>query len=172
MKKVAVLSLLPVMLMLNGAALADDAPAEPTAPATDDSRPVDAGVADGETQPADPVGEAEAAIDDAVERVDEDPAGTVSLLIELAKSGRWGPFAGLLVMFLVWVGRKWIWKYIPRNVLPWLTLSLSMVVSVAVGLIAENVWWKVLIDGLLTGGSAMALWSAVFKHFMKPKEAT
>jgi hypothetical protein len=39
-----------------------------------------------------------------------------------------------------------------------------------VGLVAENIWWQVLIDGLLTGGSAMALWSMIFRHFMKPKE--
>ena len=137
----------------------------------DDPKPVDAGVVDAGAQPADPVGEAEKVVEDAIKDVDKDPAGKVSLLIELAKSGRWGPFAGLVVLFLVWGTRRFIWKLINKNVLPWLTLGLAMASSVAVGLIAGNIWWQVLIDGLLTGGSAMALWSALFKHFMKPKEA-
>lgn len=136
----------------------------------DDPKPVDAGVVDAGVQPTDPVDEAGKKIDDAIKDIDKDPGAKVSLLIELAKSGRWGPFAGLALLFIVWGLRKFIWKLINKNVLPWLTLGLAMVCSVAVGLIAGNEWWKVLIDGLLTGGSAMALWSALFKHFMKPKE--
>ena len=62
-------------------------------------------------------------------------------------------------------------KMINKNVLPWLTLGLAMVASIGVGLGFGNVWWEVLIDGFITGGSAALLWSSLFKHFMKPKEA-
>ena len=154
-----VLAPLVVLCLLASPALADD------------PKPVDAGIVDAGAQPADPVGEAEKVVDDAIKDIDKDPGAKISLLIELAKSGRWGPFVGLALLFIVWGLRKFIWKLINPNVLPWLTLGLAMVASVTVGLIAGNEWWKVLIDGLLTGGSAMALWSALFKHFMKPKEA-
>lgn len=137
----------------------------------DDPKPVDAGVVDAGVEPVDPVVEAEKVIDDAVKEIDEDTAAAVGILIELGKSGRWGPFVGLALLFLVWATRKFIWKVIPKNVLPWLTLGLAMVASIAVGLLAGNIWWKVLLDGLITGGSAMALWSALFKHFLKPKES-
>jgi len=131
---------------------------------------VDAGVVDAGVQPADPVGVAGEVIDDAVKGVDEDPGATISQLIEFAKTGRWGPFAGLALMFAVWVFRKFFMKLIDTKILPWVTLGVAMVVSVGVGLAAGNIWWKVLLDGLITGGCAMAFWSALFKFFMKPKE--
>ena len=92
-------------------------------------------------------------------------------MIELAKSGRWGPFVGLLILILVWATRKWLWKLIKPTVLPWLTLGLAAVASVAVGLIAENAILDILLDTFITGGTAAILRSAVFKHFMKPKDA-
>jgi len=135
-------------------------------PALADTSPsVDAGI-----QAGDPIAAASEAIDIAVKDIDADPAATISELIELAKSGRWGPFAGLALMFLVWAFRKFFWKLINKNVLPWLTLALGMAVAVGVGLVAGNIWWKVLIDGLITGGSAMALWSALFKHLLGEKK--
>lgn len=149
-----------VMLMLLG-----------TTALADDPAPVDAGIVDAGAQPVDPVVEAEKVIDEAIKEIDEDPGAATGVLVELAKSGRWGPFAGLLILFIIWGLRKFIWKLIPKNVLPWLTLGLAMVASIAVGLLFGNVWWEVLIDGLITGGSAGLLWSALFKHFMKPKEA-
>ena len=111
----------------------------------------------------------EAVIDEAVSDVDEDPAGTVSEIIQAFQDGRWAVGAGLLVMFLVWILREYIWKYIPKNIVPWLALSLAMVVTVAVGLVAGTVWWQALIDGLLTGSVAMAFWSMLFKHILPNK---
>jgi hypothetical protein len=138
----------------------DPKPAESTTPAV--TEPV---------KSDDPVADAEKIIDDATKDIDKDPGAQISLIIELAKSGRWGPFAGVLIMFLVWAFRKFLMKAIDTNVLPWLTLGLAVVVSGAVGLIAENIWWQMLIDTFITGGAATLLWSALFKHFMKPKEA-
>lgn len=105
-------------------------------------------------------------VDDAVKSIDDNPGETLKELIQLAKEGRWGPFAGLLLMLIIWVTRKWVWKLIPKNVLPWLTLGLGMTVTVASELLLGVVWWKTLIDGLATSGIAMAFWSAVFKHFL------
>ncbi len=110
-------------------------------------------------------------IDEATKQIDEDPVAQINLLIELAKTGRWGPFVGLLILFVVWGLRKFIWKLVNPNVLPWLTLGFAVIASIGVGLLAENVWWEVMLDSLITGGAAGIMWSALFKHFMKPKEA-
>lgn len=167
MTKTMTVGTLAFLLALAPFAFADDPkPAEPAEPAaSEDSAKPEQPEAD-TAKSEDPVGDAEEEIDEATESVDEDPGGILALIIDLAKSGRWGPFAGQVLLFLVWALRKFIWKLIPKNYLSWITLGAAMVVSVAVGLVAENAWWQVLIDGLITGGSAMALWSLLFKHFM------
>jgi hypothetical protein len=160
LRKLIPFSVIAMLLCYSNMAVADDPkPAEPTTPAV--TEPV---------KSDDPVADAEGKIDDAIKDVDKDPGAQISWIIELAKSGRWGPFAGQLLMFLVWALRKYIWKLIKSSWLPYVTLGGAMLTSVAVGLIAGNIWWQILIDGLITGGSAMALWSLLFKHFMKPKE--
>ena len=112
--------------------------------------------------------DAEDLINDSISGIDEDPGATVSQLIQLAKEGRWGPFVGLLLMFLIWILRKFIWKRIPKDDLPWLTLGIGMLATCATETLLGVVWWKVLIDGLGTSGIAMAFWSLAFKHFLKP----
>lgn len=157
MKRIFIAPLVALML-LGATAFADDP--KPAAPAA-------AAEAPKPDAPVDP----EEVIDDAIEDIDKDPGKQVSWMIQLAKSGRWGPFAGAALLFIVWGLRKFIWKLISPKVLPWLTLGLAVVVSVAVGLLAGNIWWQVIIDVFTTGGVAAILWSTIFKHFMKPKEA-
>lgn len=118
------------------------------------------------------VEDAEKLIDGSTEAIDNDPAAAISQLVELAKEGRWGPFVGLALMFLVWGLRRFIWKLIPKNALPWVTLGAGMVTTGAIELGLGVVWWKVLIDSLAASGIAMGMWSALFKHFMKPEEDT
>lgn len=119
--------------------------------------------------PPDPATEAGKIIDDATKEIDKDPGASISLMVELAKSGRWGPFVGVALLFVVWAFRKFFLKMINPNVLPWLTLGLALVASVAVGIGAGNVWWQIIVDLFSTGGAAALLWSALFKHFLKPK---
>jgi len=118
----------------------------------------------------DAVSDAETQIDNATSDIDKDTAKSINWLVELAKSGRWGPFAGQLILFIVWGIRKFAWKLIKPTALPYVTLGFAMATSVAVGFIAGNAWWKVLIDGLITGGAAMGLWSLLFKHLLKTEE--
>jgi hypothetical protein len=164
MKRIIVAPIVALMLLAMPALADDPKPADKPA-ATEPAKPAE------EAKSDDPVADAEKAIDEATEEIDKDPGKQVSLLVELAKSGRWGPFAGQLLLFLVWGLRKFIWKLIKPSVLPWVTLGAAMLVSVGVGLGFGNIWWQVLIDGLITGTAAMGLWSMIFKHFMKPKEA-
>jgi len=116
--------------------------------------------------PADPVADADKVIDDSIKPVDDAPGETVGAIISAFKEGRWGAAIGLLIMLLVWITRKFIWTVVPKKVLPWLTLGLAMVVTVGVELLTGISWWKTLIDGFITGGSAMAFWSLLFKHIL------
>lgn len=118
----------------------------------------------------DPVDAAETVIDDGIKEIDKDPGAAVSQLVQLAKEGRWGPFVGLALMFLIWILRKFIWKLIPSNALPWVTLGVGMVATGAIEFSLGVTWWKVLIDSFATSGIAMGFWSLLFKHFMKPEE--
>jgi hypothetical protein len=159
---------LVVLMLLATSALADD-PKPVDKPATTPA--VTAG--DVKVDPVksdDPVADAEKVIDDGIKKIDEDPGEAISTLTQLAKEGRWGPFVGLLLMFLIWVLRKFIWKLIPKNALPWVTLGVGIIATGAIELGLGVTWWKVLIDSLGTSGIAMALWSMIFKHIMKPKE--
>jgi hypothetical protein len=176
MKKVAILSMIPFLLLLSGPAFADDTPAAPAA-AVEVAKPAAAKPADAKPAAAvepvksdDPVKDAETLIDGETETINNDPGAAVSQLTQLAKEGRWGPFVGLLLMFLIWALRKFIWKLIPKSALPWVTLGAGMVATGAIELGLGVVWWKVLIDSLATSGIAMGFWSLLFKHFMKPKE--
>ena len=178
MKKVT-LSLLSLMLLFSHVALADTPTKPAAAVATVVAKPAVAkpavakatDVAAPAAATADPVKDAEKLIDGSTESITNNPEAAVNQLIELAKQGRWGPFVGLLLMFFVWALRKFIWKLIPKNALPWVTLGAGMVATGAVGLSLGVVWWKVLIDAFATSGIAMGFWSLLFKHFMKPTES-
>jgi hypothetical protein len=159
-----------VLMLLAVPVLAQDKPADkPDKPAA--TEPAKPQPAKADAKSDDPVGDAEKVIDDGIKKIDEDPGAAVNQLVQLAKEGRWGPFVGLILMFLIWILRKFIWKLIPKNVLPWVTLGVGMVATGAIGLGLGVTWWKVLIDAFATSGIAMAFWSLLFKHFLKPKEA-
>lgn len=121
--------------------------------------------------PAELTPEEEAAkkIEDEIKKIDEDPGAAVSAMVQAFKEGRWAAAIGLLITLLVWFTRRFVWKFIPQKVLPWLTFSFAMLITVSIELIAGVVWWKTLIDGFLTCGAAMAFWSLVLKQFSGDK---
>ena len=144
-------------------ALADDAVKSADASIATDT-PVDEAVS------KDAVSDAEKKIDDAIKDIDEDPGEAINAIVEAFKEGRWGPAIGMLLMLLVWVLRKFLWKLIPKNALPWVTLGAGCAIVITVELIAGVTWWKTLIDGFGTSASAMALWSLLFKHLIGEKK--
>lgn len=116
-----------------------------------------------------PIEEAEKKILDTIEPADKDIEQQFDLMVQLFKEGRWGPAVGLALMLLVWALRKFIWKFVPSNALPWVTLAAGMVATVVGELLAGVVWWKTLIDGFATSGIAMGFWSLLFKHILGQK---
>jgi hypothetical protein len=130
--------------------------AEPTAPVAETPK----------ADSKDPVADAAKKIDEAISTIEENPVESVSTIVQAFKDGRWAAGIGLAIMFLIWILRKFIWKLIPKKVLPWLTLGLGCTVTVAVELITGVIWWQTLIDGFLASASAMALWTLIFKHVL------
>jgi hypothetical protein len=131
-------------------------------------------VVDGGTAPADltPEEAAEKKVEDILVGVDEDPSEVISNMVQAFKEGRWAAGIGLLLTLLVWFTRRFVWKFIPKNALPWLTFGLAMLITVSLELISGLVWWKTLIDGFLTCGAAMAFWTLLFKKVAGDKKAS
>lgn len=116
----------------------------------------------------DPVADAEKIIDDGIKEIDEDPGAVIKELIQLAKAGSWGPFVGLLLMFLIWAFRKFIWKLISKKALPWVTLGIGMLTVFATDLGLGVVWWRALINACVTCG--LAAIPLLYKRFLAPTE--
>jgi hypothetical protein len=112
-----------------------------------------------------------------VPQVDKDPVGFWQTISNAIHDKNWSYVVGGILMFLVWGVRK-LWSLITKQAtsetakkaLPWIALSLGVVLEIALGLTTGVTWWKALVSGLTSGGSAIALWEAVFKHLMGEKK--
>jgi len=96
--------------------------------------------------------------------VDEDVSGFVKLIINAFNTKNWGVFAGLVIMALVWILKKFVWKALPTVALPWVAAGAGIIAAVATGLISGVVWWQAILNGLLVGTAAGGLWSLVGRH--------
>lgn len=154
----AVMCLLP-FLLFGAPAFADDPkPVEPTAVA--------------EPAAAAPAADAPA---DAVEPPDvpdigEDVGGFIDELVNAFNAKDWGILAGLIIMALIWILKKFVWKALPLAALPWVSAGAGVAVAVATGLAAGLIWWKAILNGLTVGAAASGLWSLVGKHVFGKNE--
>lgn len=123
----------------------------------------------------DPAEDPEAALDELLKDIDEDPVGKAQEIIarvkeikdadEEAKPGLIQGLIGMIVMFLTWFTRKFIWKQIPNSALPFVALALGAASETSRLLILGQVaWWEALVSGLVTGAFAVVLWSTVGKR--------
>lgn len=100
---------------------------------------------------------------------EKDLGGFMVLLLDAFKNKNWGVFAGLVIMLLVWITRKFIPK-MPTSALPWVSAGMGIVASVATDLIAGGTWYVAIFNGLLLGAAASGMWSLVGKHVFVKKE--
>lgn len=100
--------------------------------------------------------------------------GLVAQMVEAGKAGKWGVMVGFILMFLVWLMRfkipfvnKSILGWIPPKALPWVTLGIACLGTLGTELAVGGAHWgAALLSAFVTGGSAIALWEAVGKHFL------
>lgn len=83
----------------------------------------------------------------------------------------WSFVIGAILMLSIWGVRR-LWSAITKQAtsdkskkaLPWIALALGVLLDISTGLVNGIVWWKAIVSGLVSGGSAIALWESVFKH--------
>lgn len=171
-KRIPVL-LMASLLFLSPVILADDAK-----PATEPAAAVAAPVATPAAEPAKPadaVGPVEAAKPAAAAAAEPLPVEGnegeyIKALVKAFNAKDWGIFAGLALMILVWVLKKFIWKTLPVGVLPWVSAGAGVAVAVATGLFTGLIWWRAILNGLTVGAAASGLWSMVGKKIFGKNE--
>lgn len=141
------------------APVVEEAPAEG---GEDAAEPVEGEEA--EEAPVVPVEEAK------VPETDEAAGKLIGDLLDAAQNGHWTVFGGALMLLMVWFfNRLGLAAKIGRKYVPWVTVGISTLVAVGVGL-AEG---AAIIDsvklGLLEGGIAIALWELVVKQISAKK---
>lgn len=90
--------------------------------------------------------------------ITKDPTTFFTNLVEAVQSKRWSPVIGSVLLVLVWAIRKFLWKKLPKKVVPWVALGVGAVATVGLGMVGGVTWWKALISGLVSGSQAIALW--------------
>lgn len=102
--------------------------------------------------------------------IDKDPGGFLQTIIQAVHDKNWSYVVGAVLMFLVWIVRKYFWASLPTAYVPWLAAGLGVIVDVSLSLIANVIWWKAILSGLTSGAAAIALWELVFKHLLGTKD--
>lgn len=96
------------------------------------------------------------------------PVEAVSGIIKFFKDHNWRPAIAGCITLLVFFWRRyagaWLLKKIPTKHLPWVVALVGLVSALPAALTVEPfVWYKFLLDGLITSGEAVLLWSTVGK---------
>lgn len=127
-----------------------------------DVGPVDVGSAN--PQPVGPPHDPPEDIGDALE--------DVNLLIEAAKNGWWGLFAGLLIMLLIFIADKLIGikEKIGEAAVPWVAAVLGILGAIGAQLTTGVHWGLAILQGVTAGVSAVGLWEMVFKQALGDKD--
>lgn len=91
------------------------------------------------------------------------------LIGQAAETGQWELLAGLVIMLLIWGGRRaQALNWIPVKAIPWAAAIMGACASLAVGLVRADVpWWEAAYVGLFSGAQATVLWELIFKHIDK-----
>jgi len=101
---------------------------------------------------------------------DVDPGAMINTLVDAIGSSNWGLLAAAVVMILVWVIRKFLWKAVNAKVLPWLAVSIGALSGAGAALIEDNSdWIRALLNGISLGLMAAGQWG-LLGAVMKKKD--
>ena len=102
---------------------------------------------------------------------DAEATDLAAQMVTAAQGGHWTLLAGLVLMMIVYLfNRLGMAAKIGTKAVPWVTVGLGLVGSVAYGLANGQAWPVALVNGLLMGSSAIAMWEAVIKN-LTPKKS-
>jgi hypothetical protein len=99
----------------------------------------------------------------------EDAAESLDFLVAAAKGGHWSLFFGVLLTLLVWLLDKFvkIKDKVGKAAMPWVATGLGVLGTLGIALSSGLPVGEALLQGFLTGASAVGLWELLFKHLMK-----
>jgi hypothetical protein len=102
----------------------------------------------------------------------DDAVGISKNIVDAAKAGKWALMIGFIVMLLTWLANALLLKKIPRAVMPWLAVGLSVLGQGAFTLASGASWFDAIFGGISMGLVAAGSWSAVGKYIpgLTPKE--
>lgn len=104
----------------------------------------------------------------------EDALALLPQIIAAAKSGNWGLLIALVLMVVVYVLKTFVWKKLPKEAVPYVTIGVTSVTSFSAAILAgSSVADSVLIGvgGLLMGLSAIGVWEVLGKKIFKKPDA-
>ena len=73
---------------------------------------------------------------------------------------------GFFLMIAICLFRAF-WTTLPKNALPWLTMTIATVSSAMIGLLIGTPGDKIFIDAIMVSSSAGGLWSLIGKHICR-----
>lgn len=84
-------------------------------------------------------------------------------LLAAGKAGEWSIFAGLLLMLLIFVGRRYIFPRLTGAALAWTTAGTGTAAFIAIALAAGTPILTAVVTGFMTGAMATGLWELIGK---------
>lgn len=108
---------------------------------------------------------------DPLPKVDpNDPMQLLKFIYEAFKTGKYAWAVGLILMLLTWfLSRKILKDRVPKRVLPWLAVGLSVGTSIAVSFASGAMWLEAISGGVTVGLASIGGWEALTKLFDKDK---
>ena len=99
---------------------------------------------------------------------DDQAAEAVQALLDAAKGGQWSAVAALVLMLLVYAGRKLkVTDKLKAEYVPWATAGLGMAGYMAAAMLADAAsLTDALMGGFMTGASAVGLWELIGRRVL------
>ncbi len=85
------------------------------------------------------------------------------------KDKNWAIAVSLLIMLLVWAGRKFVVPGLNPSAVPLVVAGMGLLVGLAGSIGAGAPIIPSLLSGLFVGAAASGFWEQIFKHFLSPK---
>ena len=96
----------------------------------------------------------------------------VDLAISAYQNGEWSILIGCILMLAVWVANKFGLKdKIGKSLVPWVACGAGILISMAINLVQGSSIKGALIQGLISGFSAIGLWELIFKRLLAKKSS-
>ena len=116
-------------------------------------------------------GPADATAAPAVPTTAKEAADGINIFVAAAKGGHWSLALGILLTLLVWFLDR-ILKLKDRvgsKALPWVAAGLGIMATMGISLASGLPLGEGLVQGFMTGATAVGLWELLYKHVMPKK---